>query len=125
MPNQPVVPEGTPESQAYSHGVISTGSRVLHISGQVGVGPEGVGADPEAQCRLAWANLLHVLSTAGMTTADLVKTTVFLTSPDHIAPFRAARMAALGGHKPASTLLIVSGLADPAWVVEVEGVAVT
>lgn len=126
MPNQPVNPPGTPSNQTYSPGVVAPAGRILHISGQIATaGPDGkITSDPAEQCRMAWDGLLAVLKEAGMTLDDVVKVTVFLTSADHIPTFRASRTAALEGRKPASTLLIVAGLADPAWLVEIEAVAV-
>ncbi|MBX3551455.1 MAG: RidA family protein [Pseudolabrys sp.] len=125
MTNTPVNPPGTPASLAYSQGVLSEGSKVLHISGQVGVGPDGKAGNGIAeQCRFAWANLAAALKAGGMEIGDLVKITSFLTKAGDIAAYRETRGAALGSHKPASTLIVVSALADPGWLVEIEGVAI-
>ena len=51
---------------------------------------------------------------------NLVKTTTIVPNRADIAAVRAGRAAVLGAHKPASTL-IVGGLSNPAWKVEVEG----
>ncbi|MGE0226715.1 MAG: RidA family protein, partial [Acetobacteraceae bacterium] len=59
-----------------------------------------------------------------MTTANLVKTTVFLTDRALLESFRAVRTQVMGDKVPASTLLFVSGLADPRFMVEIEGEAV-
>ncbi len=53
-----------------------------------------------------------------------MKVTVFLTDAAQIPAWRRQRDAFLGGHAPTSTLLIVAGLASPAFAVEVEGEAV-
>jgi hypothetical protein len=58
-----------------------------------------------------------------MTLGNLVKITTILPNGGDVAAFREARSKALGDLKPASTL-IVGGLANPAWKIEVEGVAV-
>jgi enamine deaminase RidA (YjgF/YER057c/UK114 family) len=55
--------------------------------------------------------------------ADIVKMTVFLTDAALIPAWREARAAAMEGHVSASTLLIVAGLADPRFQVEVEAEA--
>lgn len=109
----------------YSHAALVTApARRLVISGQVGLTPEGkVAAGGEAQIAQALANLGAILAAHGMAPANLVKMTVFLTDPALIGAWRAARTTWLGGHLPASTLLIVAGLADPAFVVEVEAEA--
>ncbi len=52
-----------------------------------------------------------------------MKITTIVRNPGDIPAVRAGRAAALGAHRPASTL-IVGGLSNPAWKVEVEGIAV-
>lgn len=119
-------PEGVraPASR-YSHAALVEGpGRRLVLSGQVGIAPDGtIPADGEAQIAQALANLRALLAAHGMGPAQIVKLTVFLTGTALIGAWRAARDAAMEGHAPASTLLIVAGLADPRFVVEVEAEA--
>ena len=75
------------------------------------------------QSRLAWQNLEAQLKAAGVTFDNLVKVTTILPNRGDVAVAREARSKALGDRKPASTL-IVGGLANPAWKIEIEGVAV-
>lgn len=109
----------------YSHAVLVEGSRRrLVVSGQVGIAPDGsVSSTAEGQIAQAFANLRTVLRAHGMDFADVVKSTTFLTDRAHIGALRAARDAAFAEHAPASTLLLVAGLADPRWVVEIEAEA--
>ena len=109
----------------YTHGVeVGPGARWLQISGQVGVSPAGkVAGGIKGQCDRAFRNVLAVLAEAGMDAGDIVKTTVFLTGPEHIPAYRVARDKHLGRARPASTLLIISALATPALLVEIEAVA--
>jgi 2-iminobutanoate/2-iminopropanoate deaminase len=109
----------------YSHGVETDGSvRWLHVSGQVGVTPDGKLADgAEAQIEQAWRNVLNVLDAAGMGPRDLVKVTTFLINRADLATARAVRDRMLQGAEPASTLLFVAGLASPDWLVEIEAIA--
>ncbi len=96
----------------------------LVISGQVGVTPDGsVPEDGAAQVKQCLANLTTILAAHGMAPRDIVKVTVFLTDAGLIQPWRDLRDAALEGHAPTSTLLIVAGLADPRFLVEVEAEA--
>jgi 2-iminobutanoate/2-iminopropanoate deaminase len=96
----------------------------LYVSGQVGVTPEGRVLDgAEAQIEQAWRNVLSVLEAAGMGPRDLVKVTTFLLDRADLAAARAIRERMLQGAEPASTLLIVAGLASPEWRVEIEAVA--
>jgi 2-iminobutanoate/2-iminopropanoate deaminase len=110
----------------YTHAIeIRDAARRVIISGQVGVAPDGtVPNSGEGQIAQAFANLRAVLAANDMDITNIVKTTVFLTDRDLLAPYRAARSAVLGGHAPASTLLFVAGLADPRFVVEIEAEAV-
>ena len=119
-------PQGVaPPFGKYSHaGEVDAGARWLHVSGQVGVTADGTMAEGiAAQCEWAWKNLQGILQGAGMEMSDVVKTTTYLVDAGHVAAFREARDAAVGDHRPASTLIVVQGLASPEWLVEIELVA--
>ena len=109
----------------YSHAALVDGARRrLVISGQVGVEPDGkVPTTGEGQIAQAYANLRAVLEAHGMGIADVVKSTAFLTDRALIPAYRAARDTVFADHAPASTLLVVAGLADPRWMVEIEAEA--
>ena len=109
----------------YAQGIeIAPGSRVVHVSGQVGASVGGeIPADPARQHQLAWDNALAVLAAAGMDHTHVVDAHVYITERAHIGLYRETRDRMLKGHKPAATLLIVSGLADERLVVEVDLVA--
>jgi len=109
----------------YSLGVEAPArARWLHISGQVGVAPDGSLAEgPEAQLEAAFRNILAILGSAGMGPHDLVKVTVLLTRSEDVGFYRQVRDRMLAGATPASTLLVVAALADPGWLVEIEAVA--
>lgn len=114
-----------PAFSRYSLGVeVPPAARWLSVSGQVGVAPDGSLAEgPEAQMERAWRNIFAILESAGMTPQDLVKVTAYLTRPEDTGLYRQVRDRLLEGAAPASTLIIVSGLADPAWLVEIEATA--
>jgi len=59
-----------------------------------------------------------------MSVSDIVKTAVFLVRSEDFPVFVEVRREILKGHRPASSLVYVSGLADAAWKVEIEAVAV-
>ena len=109
----------------YVHGMeVAPGARWLFISGQIGVHPDGrPGADAREQVELVWRNIALILRSAGMDVADIVKLTTFSTSAAHLPALREVRERVLAGHLPASTLLIVAGLAKPELLVEVEACA--
>ncbi len=109
----------------YSLGVEApAAARWLYVSGQVGVEPDGAFADgPEAQMEAAWRNVLAILNSASMGAGDLVKVTAYLTRAEDTALYREVRDRMLAGAEPASTLLVISALAHPDWLVEIEAVA--
>jgi 2-iminobutanoate/2-iminopropanoate deaminase len=111
-------------ASTYSQAIEVTGaSRLLFISGQVGSEVDGtIPPGMEEQARLAWRNLGAQLAAAGMGFDNLVKVTMIVTDATEIPASRAARAEALGDRRPASTL-IVGGLANPAYKIEIEGMA--
>ena len=119
-PNTVFAPTGP-----FSHGVETpAGARWLHISGQIGVTPDGkVPADFEAQATQCWRNVKAVLAAAGMGPENLVKCTHFLTRAEDVAAYGKIRARELGEARPASTLLVISALARPGLLVEVEAIA--
>ena len=99
-------------------------ARWVHVSGQVGMTTAGQLCEGfEAQCEQAFRNILAILESAGMGPGDIVKVTVFLTRQEDTPHYRAVRDRVLQGHQAASTLLVISGLAHPDWLVEIEAVA--
>lgn len=119
-------PDVPKPASAYSQAVLhDMPARRLVISGQIGVSADGTVRDGfDAQARQALANLEAILRAADMVVGDLVRITVFVTQPGVVARWRVIRDEALRGHKPASTYLMVAGLAHPDFLVEVEGEAI-
>jgi 2-iminobutanoate/2-iminopropanoate deaminase len=109
----------------YTHGVlVAQPARRLIISGQVGITLDGtVPKEAEAQIAQAFTNLRNVLASHEMTPANVVKVTAFLTDRSWISAYRTARDAFFPADPPASTLLFVAGLADPAFGFEIEAEA--
>ena len=106
----------------YVHGMeVAPQARWLFISGQVGVRPDGTpGAGAREQVEIIWRNIETILGSAGMHLADIVKLTTYSIAAEHLPVLREVRERVLDGHLPASTLLIVAGLAKPEWLVEIE-----
>jgi 2-iminobutanoate/2-iminopropanoate deaminase len=102
---------------------VTDGRKLLFISGQIPVAMDGT--VPEgfaAQCRLVWANLEAQLRAAGMSLDNLVKVTTFLSDRKYSMENRAVRQEVLAGRRPATTL-IVTGIFDTAWLLEIEAIA--
>jgi 2-iminobutanoate/2-iminopropanoate deaminase len=111
---------------AYSHCIkVPRDAEWLVISGQVGIDAKGKLRDGvRAQTEQAFRNILACLRANGMRKQHLVKFNAYLTDPRHIADYRAARQKVIGdADLPASTLVIIDGLARPDLLVEVEATA--
>ena len=109
---------------AYTQAVEITGAtRTLYVSGQVPADVAGhVPDDLPSQCRLVWMNVEAQLRAAGMGLDNIVKLTTILPDVASLGESRKARVEAMGDRRPASTL-IVGGLANPAWKIEIEIIA--
>ena len=126
MSNAQLVPvNGIHPTRGYAH-AWRVGN-LLFISGQVAMNAQGelVGrGDVGAQADQVFANLRTVLGAVGATFRDVVKLTTLCTDQVGIPKIREARARALGDHTPASTLIVVAGLASPDYLLEIEAVAV-
>ena len=120
VPNAVAAPAGP-----YSHGVeIPATARILYLAGQVGTAPDGsMSKDFETQADQCWKNIKAILAAAGMGVEDLVKCTHFLTRQENVPAYGKVRSRHLGEARPASTLLVISALARPDMLVEVEAIA--
>jgi 2-iminobutanoate/2-iminopropanoate deaminase len=98
-------------------------TRMLFVSGQIPVGADGnVPEGFEAQCRLAWRNIEAQLEAAGMTLDNLVMHRTYLADRRYTALNRAVRHEVLGGRETALTV-VIAGIFDEAWLLEIEAVA--
>jgi 2-iminobutanoate/2-iminopropanoate deaminase len=108
----------------YSHAVeVGPGARWRYISGTIPERPDGT--VPEgfaAQCNAIWDNLEAILASAGMTVANLVKVTTYLTDRAQAAENREIRSRRLQGAKPALTVVVLQTL-DAEWLLEIDAVA--
>lgn len=107
----------------YTHAVeIATPQRMLFISGQIGVDPDGKTLPTFAeQCLQAMDNVEALLAEAGMSTTDIVKVVYYLTSADDLAALTEIRQRRWGSAEPpAVTTLVIAALASPEFQVEID-----
>lgn len=110
-----------PPVGAYSHQIEIRDERILVISGQVGMRPDGtIPEDPFEQIDLAFENVFHNLRAAKMDVQDIIKLTYYLVGEIDTAKRREVVLSKLQGHQPCSTLLYVAALASPALRVEID-----
>ena len=124
-------PDGIANNPAYTHVVATRAERLVHISGQVAVDAAGaiVGiGDLAVQTEQVMENLQTALAAAGARFEDVVKITTFVVGyqPEQRAVISEVRSRYLpAGAPPASTLVGVSALAAPEFLIEIEATAVT
>jgi 2-iminobutanoate/2-iminopropanoate deaminase len=118
--------EGLPEPFSHYTDAVRAGN-LLFVSGCVALDAEGklVGeGDVAAQARQVFTNIGLCLSAAGASFADVVKVTTFLTDIADRGQINPVRQEFFGAARPASTLVEVSALVLPEFLIEVEAVAV-
>lgn len=93
----------------------------IAVSGTAPVWPDGrVDPDPAAQARRCWEIALAALDELGGKVDDVVRTRQYVVTADVADPVGAVHGEVFGSVRPASTMVVVAGLLDPRWVVEVE-----
>ena len=124
MPKQHLNPRGMHTPNGYSH-VVITGD-TIYLAGQVSIGPDGslVGVgNPSAQAEQIYQNLENALASVGATLSDVVKTTTYIIKPEYVEAVRESRLRYFNENPPTSTLLVISQLARPEFLMEVEAIA--
>ena len=102
----------------------------VYLSGQVGIDASGklVGRDAESQARQIYVNMDATLRELGGDLNSVVRTAIYIVGRENIEAHRRVRreLVASGrmAKKPASTMLLVAGLAEEDWLVEVDAIAV-
>lgn len=130
MEKQFINPPALNPTAGFTHVVTATNGKTIYVSGQVSVNEKGevVGkGDFRAQVERTFENLKSALAAAGATFKDVVKVTYFVVNlkPEHTPIVREVR----GKHfdatnPPASSLVGISALVVPDWMIEIELIAV-
>jgi enamine deaminase RidA (YjgF/YER057c/UK114 family) len=94
----------------------------VHVAGTAPVGLES--DDPYEQTKRCLEILRSALADAGARPDDVVRTRIYATDAGDFEEIARAHGEVFGGIRPASTYVIVSGLLDPRWVVELEADAI-
>jgi enamine deaminase RidA (YjgF/YER057c/UK114 family) len=95
------------------------------VSGQVGIDEKGViGEGIDAQARLAFKNLEHVLAETGASLADVVELMTFHTSMGDLRGFSKVKAEFVPENYPAWTAVGVKELVMPQLLVEIKAVAI-
>jgi enamine deaminase RidA (YjgF/YER057c/UK114 family) len=114
----------------YSHIAKVNGGTIIYLAGQVSSDASGklIGeGNFEAQVEQVFSNLRIAVEAAGGTMADIVKLNIYLVAEvdqADVPKLRAIRDRYVNVEQPpASTLVVVSRLARPGWLIEIEAVA--
>ena len=114
-----------PPFAPYSPGIeVSSRSRFVFVSGQLGIDRDGViPPDAAGQTRVVFDNIRAILGEAGMGLKDVVKLNAYVTGREHMRGYMDVRNALFAEPYPASTLMIVGGFTREEFVVEIEAIA--
>ena len=115
-----------PAGKTYSHGIIVEGaSKTLYVAGQTSRDAQGkvvLKDDAAGQTRQVMENMKKVVEGAGGRMEDIAKTTVYITDIKYREAVTKVRQGFFKGDPPANTLVVISALADPAFLVEIEAI---
>ena len=112
-----------PMSKYSNHTEVRNPERWLFVSGQIPVAADGtVPTAFSDQATLVWENVMAQLAAASMDAANLVKVTIFLSDRSYSEENRAIRQTFLDGH-PCALTVIITGIFDSDWLLEIEAVA--
>jgi reactive intermediate/imine deaminase len=128
MEKKVIQPQSLPDPRPrYSQGIQTEGGKLLFIAGQTAVDKDGkvVGkGDIEQQAEQVFKNLIAVLEAAGGSFDNLVMTTTYLTDIKYREGYNKVRLHYYKNSQPTSTLVIVKGLANEDYMIEIAGIAV-
>ena len=99
--------------------------RNIYVSGTAPIWPDGsCDPDPEVQARRCLEIIVAALAAAGAAPRHVVRTRMFITDAAYADPVGRAHGAAFGNVRPAATMVVIVGMLDPRWKVEIEADAV-
>jgi enamine deaminase RidA (YjgF/YER057c/UK114 family) len=95
------------------------------VSGTAPIWPDGsCDPDPEVQAQRCLEIILEALAEAGADAEHVVRTRMFITDAADSEAVGRAHAAVFGEIRPAASMVVVAGLLDPRWKVEIEAEAV-
>jgi enamine deaminase RidA (YjgF/YER057c/UK114 family) len=122
MPDRRRVSSGSPYEPVIGFSRAIVAGRHVHVSGTAPVPPDGepVASDVYGQARRCLEIVVAALREAGAGPEHVVRTRTYLLDADDWREVGRAHGEVFGEVRPASTMVVVSGLLDPSWMVEIE-----
>jgi enamine deaminase RidA (YjgF/YER057c/UK114 family) len=124
-PRRQTVSSGSPFESTIGFSRAVRAGQHIFVSGSAPIWPDGsCDPDPAAQARRCLEIVVAALAEAGAGPSDVVRTRTFLVDVADAGPVGAVHGEVFGEIRPASTMVVVAGLLDPRWKVEIEAEAV-
>jgi enamine deaminase RidA (YjgF/YER057c/UK114 family) len=121
-----LVSSGAPTERAYGYSRAVVAGNVVHVSGTAPVMPDGAEppSDAYGQARRCLEIIVRALEDAGARPEDVVRTRVYLVRTEDYDEVYRAHAEIFADVRPANTGVVIAGLLDPRWLVEIEAEAV-
>ena len=125
MTDRQRVSSGSPYEPTIGFSRALRAGRNIYVSGTAPIWPDGsCDPDPEIQARRCLEIILEALAKAGAAAKHVVRTRMFLTDAKYADAVSRAHGAVFGNVRPAATMVVIVGMLDPRWKVEIEADAV-
>jgi enamine deaminase RidA (YjgF/YER057c/UK114 family) len=112
---------GSPYEDAMGFSRAVRVGNTVAVAGTAPIWPDGhVDPDPAVQARRCWEIALAALAELGGRPGDVIRTRMYVVSPDVAEAAGAVHGEIFGDVRPASTMVVVAGLLDPRWWIEIE-----
>jgi enamine deaminase RidA (YjgF/YER057c/UK114 family) len=119
---------GVYDPPGYSQGIkVTNAQTILFLAGQVSYDKDGSPkhkGDFKAQARECFECVKRLVEAKGGTVKNIVKVNTYVTDIANRPQYREARKEVFGDHEPASTMVQISALAAPDYLIEIEAIAV-
>jgi enamine deaminase RidA (YjgF/YER057c/UK114 family) len=116
-----LVPAVSPQAATVGYSRAVRDGRFVHVAGTAPVGTES--ADPYEQAKRCLEIITAALAELGAAPEHVVRTRVYLVDAGDWEAVGRAHGEVFGDVRPASAMLVIAGLLDPAWKVEIEAEA--
>jgi enamine deaminase RidA (YjgF/YER057c/UK114 family) len=126
MSDRQVVPAVSPWAPAVGYSRAVRAGNHIHVSGTAAVMPDGEPPPPDAyaQAKRCLEIIVAALAELDARPEDVVRTRVYITSAEHWEGVGKAHGEVFGDIRPASAMLVITGLLDPSFLVEIEADAI-